>query len=68
MKFDNVNQLDQELNTAGMTLRFNARDGYVIIPGTWGSPAPTMPHPRVPVRFETKEELLRWGNTDFLNN
>ena len=68
MKFDNVNQLDQELNTAGMTLRFNTRDGYAILPGTWGSLAPTMPHPQIPVFFKTKEELLRWGNTCFLND
>ena len=66
MKFENVSQLDQELNTAGMTLRFNARDGYAITPGTWGSrPAP---HPPIqaPIFFKTKEDLLTWGNTDFL--
>lgn len=65
MKFENVSQLDQELNTAGMTLRYNARDGYAVIPGSWGTSAPVMPHPRAPISFKTKEELLHWGNTAF---
>lgn len=68
MKFNNVSQLDQELNTAGLTLRFNTRDGYAILPGTWGSPAPTMPKQQIPVFFKTKEELLHWGNTRFLQD
>ena len=63
VKFEKVSQLDAELNTAGMTLRYNARDGYSVVAGTWGSHAPVMPTPYLPVFFKTKEELLQWGST-----